>query len=161
MAFYMMHRIDVTGEFTTMSVEQWTDNSERFNIKFLVDINTLDNQKELKSNTYGKHVKSIVQCLRLPTNKILHLGRNVGTKMLDFDEVHEGEIHRMGQWNQSVYDESYSSKLPRQAIHSLTGYDNAMYFDTRTTVMPTIKLLQMTATGNWSFAMADELAEVN
>jgi hypothetical protein len=68
MSFYMMHRIDVTGEFSSMSVSEWMDNSEWFNIKFLVDINTLDNQKELKSDTYGKHVKSVLQRLRLRRN---------------------------------------------------------------------------------------------
>jgi hypothetical protein len=40
-------------------------------------------------------VKRNLQRLNLPTNKLCHLGRNVGSKYLDLMEVDAEEIRRM------------------------------------------------------------------
>ena len=92
-------------------------------------------------------------------NKVLHLGRNIGTKYLDIMEVDAAEVKRMGQWNQSIYEKSYSSKLPMAAIRSLAGFDaaNGMHFNTRTQVMPPDDLIEMTFLGNLSMKMLETM----
>ena len=67
----------------------------------------------------------------------------------------------MGQWNQTIYDKSYSSKLPMQAIRNLAGFSGAdgMYFNTRTQVMPSVELCKQTAIGKFAFDQLFELEE--
>ena len=142
-AFYMMNREDVSGEFGNLTLANWMDNRSWFFKKFLVDASCSDTEKEMTNDGYGDSLRDILVTLRLPTTKILHLGRNAGTKQMDCDEVDEGEVRKMGQWNQSIYDQSYSSKLPMMAIRSLAGFpkESASYCNVRTTVMPSEALL--------------------
>jgi hypothetical protein len=164
-AMYLNYRLFLTGEFKDMTVDQWLDNSYWFDVKFLVNVNKRkkpdeiqDYKTEMKSDSYSKHIKSVLHRLNLPTNKLLHLGRNAGTKALDLMEVSSEDIRRMGQWNNSVVDNSYSSKLPMTAIRSLAGFNsaNGAYFNTRTTVMPSQELLDATPFG-FAFKMIDQV----
>jgi Centromere DNA-binding protein complex CBF3 subunit, domain 2 len=160
-AMYMENREEILSEFQVLEYGQWKKNSEWFDIKFLVDANGGDNTKEMTCDTYATHIKTILQKLGLPTNKVLHLGRNIGAKWLDVQEINAEEIRRMGQWNQTIYDKSYSSKLPMGAIRSLAGFTAAdgMYFNTRTQVMPTAQLCKMTALGKFAFPMLAQLEQ--
>jgi hypothetical protein len=162
-AQYLQFRVDCTREFMDFTADDWKDNSFWFDIKFLVDINSSDNTKEMSSDTYSEHVKSVLRRLNLPTNKLCHLGRNVGSKWLDLMEVCAEEIRRMGQWNCTVYDNSYSSKLPMNAMRNLAGYNtaNGLYFNTRTTVMPSQELCEMTPLGSFSYGMLRELVDLD
>jgi Centromere DNA-binding protein complex CBF3 subunit, domain 2 len=158
-AHYLQYRIDSTNEFMDFTVGDWMDNKAWFDIKFLVDINGSDNTKEMCSDTYSDHVRKVLQRLNLPTNKLCHLGRNVGSKWLDLMEVDAEEIRRMGQWNNTVYDNSYSSKLPMNAMRNLAGYNssNGLYYNTRTVVMPSQELCEMTPLGSFAYAALNEL----
>jgi hypothetical protein len=142
-----------------MTLEDWLDNATWFDIKFLVDINGSDYTQELTNDSYSTAIKKVLTRLNLPTNKLLHLGRNCGTKALDMNKVPGEDVRRMGQWNCSVYDNSYSSKIPMKAIRNLAGYNTTtgMYFNTRTTVMPPQALLNATPIGCWSYSMLDQL----
>ena len=122
---YLECREGICREFANMTKENWTDNSHWFDIKFLADVNgTASNTKdEMKSDTYGEKVKDHLRTLGLPMNKVLHLGRNIGAKTLDLMEVDVNEVKRMGQWNQSIYEKAYSSKLPMTAIRNLAGFE--------------------------------------
>ena len=159
-AFYMMNREDVSAEFGSMSLANWLDNHAWFFKKFLVDASCTDTEKELTNDGYGDALREILVTLRLPTTKILHLGRNAGTKQMDCDKVDEGEVQKMGQWNQSIYDQSYSSKLPMMAIRSLAGYpkESASYCNARTTVFPSEQLLLSLPLG-FSIPMLEALEE--
>ena len=81
-------------------------------LSFLPDANGGCNTEEMRCDTHQNHIRAVLQWLILPTNKVLHLGRNIGAKWLDCHQVSAEEIRRMGQWNQSIYDKSYSSKPP-------------------------------------------------
>jgi Centromere DNA-binding protein complex CBF3 subunit, domain 2 len=162
-AQYLQFRIDCTNEFKDMTVEDWMDNKSWFDIKFLVDINGADNTKGMCSDTYSEHVKRVLKRLNLPTNKLCHLGRNVGSKWLDLMEVNAEEIRRMGQWNNTVYDNSYSSKLPMNVMRNLAGYNssNGLYYNTRTTVMPSQALCKMTPLGSFAYRALNELVKTD
>ena len=61
-----------------------------------------------------------------------HLGRKLGTKILELLEEETEELKKMGQWNPSVFDLAYSTKLPLGEIQKLAGFvsDHKLYFNT-------------------------------
>jgi Centromere DNA-binding protein complex CBF3 subunit, domain 2 len=87
----------------------------------VLDMYGSNKEAEMVSDSYADSVKAVLTKLHLPTNKLRHLGRGAGTKELDGHEVNEQEIRQMGQWNQTVYDQSYSSKLPMAAMRKFGG----------------------------------------
>ena len=50
-----------TKEFKDMSVKDWLDNKKWFDVKLLVDINAGDYTREMQSDSYGKHIKAVLQ----------------------------------------------------------------------------------------------------
>lgn len=163
-ALHMMNREDASGEFGSVKVDNWMDNHFWFNKKFLVDACGSDTEKEMTNDGHAGASRDVLVALRLPTNKILHLGRNLGTEHLDCDEADEGEIQRMGQWNQSICDQSHSSKLPVTAIRALAGFpkENLSHSNVCTTVEPSEAPL-MTLPLGFSFPALDtvEAEDVN
>jgi len=87
----------------------------------LVDVNGSDLCKEMKNDSYAKHIMRVLLAHHLTCATVLHLGRNMGAKMLDLLKAEGNEIRRMGQWNPSLFDNSYSSKLPMGPIRKLAG----------------------------------------
>jgi hypothetical protein len=119
----------------------------------LIDVNGSDRTVEMKNDSYGDHIRKILNKLKIDCNKLLHLGRNLGSKILDLLEVESEAIRRMGQWNPNTFDNSYSSKLPLGPIRNLAGYSNSskIYFNTRTSVDPPFELLELTPIGVWVY----------
>ena len=127
---------------------------------FLIDVMTKNNEAEMVSDSCALHVKSILQRLGPPTDKLRHLGRGAGTKKLNTDEIGDASVRRMGQWNQSVHNKSHSSKLPMDALRSLAGFGaNGFHFNTRTTVMPAPELTCLTSIRKWAPSVLRELEE--
>ena len=151
---YLNYREDCTGEFSRLTINNWL-NKDWFDIKFLVDIHGVDNKKAMRNDTYGRHIKRTLKKLNILCAKLQHLGRNLGTKLLDLLEEEAGEIKRMGQGNPSIMDTSYSSKLPMGPMRKLAGYHshNKMYFNTRTNVHPSDELRRKTPLGHFAYDM--------
>jgi Centromere DNA-binding protein complex CBF3 subunit, domain 2 len=148
-SFYLMYRFYVTKEFQDFTLEDWFDNEKWFDVKLLVDVNSSDKTKEISNDGYSKHIKRTLGKHRIVQEKLCHLGRKLGVKILDLLEEESPEIQRMGNWNPSMMDKSYSSKLPMGPIRKLAGYsgNSKMYFNTRTTVEPCDDLLALTPIG--------------
>ena len=88
-----------------------------------------------------------------PTNSI-------GARILEMLEEESEAICRMGQWNPSIFDTSYSAKLPLGPMRKLAGYhsSNKMYYNPRTTCMPSEDLSRATPIGAWCYtALSDVL----
>ena len=70
--------------------------------------------------------------------KLVHLGRNLGAKLLEMLEVESRAIQTMGNWNPSMQDACYSTKLPMVQIRKLTGFTDAseMYYNPRMVKKP-------------------------
>jgi Centromere DNA-binding protein complex CBF3 subunit, domain 2 len=160
-AFYTMFRFHCTGEFSDLSLEDWFDKKKWFHIKILADINGCDRSNEMRNDSYGDHIKSVLSRLKLNCNKVLHLGRNLGAKFLEFLEAEADEIRRMGQWSPSMFDTSYSTKLPMGPIRKLAGFFGLqkIYFNTRTAIIPPQELLVQTPLGAWCYVALDALKE--
>jgi hypothetical protein len=160
-SFYVQFRLFCTNEFVDMTVEDWMDNKKWFDVKVLVDVSASDFTKEMKNDSYEKHIKSVLRRLNLNMNKILHLGRNIGSRILELLEAEKSEINQMGQWSEGVQDQSYSAKLPMAAMRKMAGYPGKMkcYFNTRTSVDPPEDLLTQTPIGKWVYQAYDAVTE--
>ena len=94
-------------------------------------------------------------------NKILHLGRNLGSKYLELLEAESSEINRMGQWAEGMQQKCYSAKLPMEPIRKLAGFfgKTKIYFNTRTVVEPPDEVLLKTPIGKWVYRVYEGLTE--
>jgi len=162
LTFYLNLRFFVTNEFASFSLKDWCDNSKWFDTKLLVDVHgPTSYSKQMKNDSYSKKIKEILKELGVPYNKLLHLGRNLGAKMLDLLEELKDEKRSMGQWAPDVIDNSYSSKLPMRPIRKLAGYTTQQvpYHNVRTVVEPSEALLRQTPMGSWCYDAYSDVCE--
>ncbi len=158
LAFYLSFRFYCTREFEDFTLEDWTDNKTWFDIKLLTDI-CGDNKTQMVNDSYGKHIRKVLNALSIIWDKLLHLGRNLGGKILVLLETVQDDIRTMGQWNPSMFDQAYSSKLPMGPILKLAGFhsNNGFYFNTRTVVAVPEELLYLTPMGKWCYKSYEDL----
>jgi hypothetical protein len=158
LSFYLAYRFWITGEFAGFTEEDWRQNDKWFDVKLLVDAYGNDFEKPMCNDSYGRVLKGILESLNLQSDKLLHLGRNLGSKLPDLMEEDCEAIRRMGNWNLGVFDTSYSSKIPLGPIRKLAGYllAKVMFFNTRTTVEPSDQLLRLTPFG-WAYDAFDSI----
>jgi hypothetical protein len=159
-----MYRFSITGEFEEMTCEDWLDNSSWFDVKLLVDVHRGGcYDKMMKNDSYGKAIKQVLSALGINAYHIVHLGRNLGAKLLEMLDEESEEIRKMGNWNPSIQDTSYSTKLPMKPIRNLAGCKThgGIYYNKRTVVEPTQELLQMTPVGRWVYQAKTWVDEAN
>jgi hypothetical protein len=154
LSFYLQYRIFLTGELQSFSPEDWLDNRNWVDIKLLADtLHSKNHIEAMQNGSFSKTLKEVLLKLELPTDKLLHLGRNVGPKIFDLLEAEVEDIRRMGNWNPSIYDSCYSTKLPIGAIRMLAVFSGreSKYFNARSRVEPPAHLLKLTPVGNWVY----------
>jgi hypothetical protein len=159
-----MYRFSITGEFKQMTSDDWMDNSSWFDVKLLVDVHRGGcYDKSMKNDSYSKAIKQVLLILGILAYHIVHLGRNLGAKLLEMLEEESEEIRKMGNWNPSIQDASYSTKLPMKPIRNLAGCKKAggMYYNKRTVIEPPFELLQMTPVGRWVYQAKSWVDEAN
>jgi hypothetical protein len=90
------------------------------------------------SDTYANAIKRLCNDLMIASNHWLHLGRQLGAKILEFLEELNKEIRKLGNWDPSIQETSYSTKLPWRPMRKMAGFStgNNMYYNPRTTVEP-------------------------
>jgi hypothetical protein len=160
LAFYLENRFHMTGEMELLSLEEWLDNSKWFEIKLLVDATASVPDTNIMSNhSFAKKLGEVLVKLHLSSEKILHLGRKLGPKILELLNENSEEIRRMGNWNPSIFDKCYSNKLPQGPIKKLAGFygSNDRYYLPRSLVHPPEQLLKATPIGTWVY---DRLAGI-
>ncbi|KAG7371290.1 centromere DNA-binding like protein [Nitzschia inconspicua] len=153
LAFYLQYRFYVTCEFRDFTVDDWLDNTKWFDIKLLTNVESCDHTSVMCNDSYKDKMKAVMSKLKLPMGKLLHLDRNVGPEILKFLQAESEDIQKMGNWNPSIHDSSYSTKLPMKAIRQLAGYPDgqSLYFNTRTALDPPEALLRATPMGQWVY----------
>jgi Centromere DNA-binding protein complex CBF3 subunit, domain 2 len=163
LAFYAQYRFDCTNEFVDFTPEDWVQRNKWFDVKVLVDVQSGNYKKELSKDTYGTHIGAILARLKICCNKLCHLGRNLGARILEMLEEESEEIRRMGQWSPSVFDNSYSAKLPLGPMRKLAGFSSSskMYYNPRTTVEPDETLLRLTPMGKWCYDALQGVLEIS
>jgi hypothetical protein len=58
----------------------------------------------MSNDSHSDMLKGVLQKLNLVCDKLLHLGRELGGKILELPEVETDGIKRMGNWNLVVFD---------------------------------------------------------
>jgi hypothetical protein len=161
LSFYLMYRFAVTREFESFTLEDWLENSKWFDIKLLIDIQGTQNTKEMKNRSFSEAIKLVLLFLGIAALKLVHLGRNLGAKLLEMLEVESRAIQTMGNWNPSMQDACYSTKLPMVPIRKLAGFTDAsgMYYNTRTMIKPGMDVLEQTPIGHWVYKAQAAVAE--
>jgi hypothetical protein len=148
LAMYLAFRFANTKEFDLFTADDWLENKKWFDIKLLVDAtrSDADHCKAMANDTYANAVKTTLRGLSIPSNHWVHLGRTLGPKILELLEEESDDIRRLGNWNPSIQESSYSIKLPLRPMRKLAGYTtaNGMYFNARTTVIPSDELRMKT-----------------
>ena len=158
MTMYLQCRFLATHEFKDFTTEDWCDNSKWFDTKLLVDVNGADHTKEMRNDSYSRHMKKILKKLKIASKSLCHLGRKLGAKILELLEEEMEELKRMGQWNPSTFDNHYSAKFPLSAIRKLAGFPDKLYYNTRTVVDVPQELLERTPIGKWAYKAFDDLS---
>jgi hypothetical protein len=163
LAFYLMFRFSDTREFETFTLEDWMEKSKWFDIKFFVDLQGFDHTKSLKNRLYAKAIKMALDYLGIPASKLVHLGRNLGAKMLEMLEEEIRLIESLGNCNPSMQGSCYSTKLLMQPIRKLAGFTdaNGMYYNPRTVVEVEESLLWLTPVGCLVYAAHEAVKVAN
>jgi hypothetical protein len=163
MAMYLMLRFNITREFSDPDFD-WLNNEAWFRIKLLVDpFRAGDFNQPMKSGTYARAVKKVFTTLGLVSSHLVHIGRVMGSKILEVLEIEGEEIRRLGNWNPSIQEACYSTKLPMVPIRALAGFasGNGIYHNQRTTVEVPEDLQKSTPIGKFVFGAIDKVAEAN
>ena len=156
LAFYLMARFKLTGEFEGEKCPDFTNNRTWYNIKLLLAIGTSKKKKNANAATgrgegevskcnFKTAIKKILMKLGIASSHFEHLGRIFGHMNLQFLEIDEKFIQKLGNWNVDVRDQCYSNNLPLPAMRGAAGYtqNNGRYSNPRATVDPPEELERM------------------
>jgi hypothetical protein len=119
-------RFATTSEFDQFSLEDWLDNSSKwFGIKLLVDASGHDVNlgKPMNNDLYARAIKQVL--LELDGLLVFHFvnfGRVVGPMILEMAEAESDEIKTLGNWDPSMQEKCYSTKMPMSAIRKIAGF---------------------------------------
>ena len=158
-AMYMAYRLELTGEFKDLSATDWCNSKCWFDIKLLVDATRdSDRTKSMQNNTYGTAMRKTLAALGIASNHYVHIGRVIGPKLLELLEVDSDDIRKLGNWNPSIQEQFYSTKLPLGPMRQAAGYTtaNGMYYCARTMAEPSLELMKQTPFG-FAFDVYDEI----
>jgi hypothetical protein len=159
LAFYLAYRFYLTNEFdeSTFLLNYWLDNKKWYKVKLLVDAvrSDADREKSMANDTYANAIKKVCADLMIASRHWLHLGRQLGAKILEFLEELKEEIKNLGNWDPSIQETSYSTKLPWRPMRKLAGFTtgNNMYYNPRSTVEPPALLIEKTPFFHFSTAL--------
>ena len=163
---YLMLRFSITREFSDPDFD-WLSNENWFRTKLLVDPFRGEQgqsfDQPMSSGTYGRAVKKVFQELGLVSSHLVHIGRVMGSKILEFLEVEGDEIRRLGNWNPSIQEACYSTKLPMIPIRALAGFStgNGIYHNQRTVVDVPMDLQSATPIGKFVFHGIEKVSAAN
>jgi hypothetical protein len=145
-------RFNVTHEFENFTLSDWLDNKKWFDVKLLVDPSGGRFEKAMTNDSYAKAIKAVLLGLGIAAVHLVHLGRNLGPKLLEMLEEESDAIRQLGNWNPSMQDSCYSTKLPMRPIRKLAGFVNAngMHYNPRTMVEVPEELARLTPIGGWA-----------
>ena len=145
MAFMLAMCFALTHELDAMSVDDWLENKNWFDIKLLIDAtrNNWNRCRPMSNDTYSKAIKTVLDSLAIPSNHWVHLGRTMGPKILEMLETEAEDIRRLGNWDPTMQEARYSTKLPLPAMRDMAGFTTAggMYYNPRSVVKPSHQLM--------------------
>ena len=158
---YLTYRFHITNEFSNVSPDMWLDNSNWFDVKLLVDCFGCEFSKTMCGDSYSGAVKSVLNKLKIPATSLVHIGRKLGPKLLEMLDEESSWIKLLRNWDPSIQQTSYSTKLPMRPIRKLAGFTkaNGMYYNPRCAVQVPLDLQKKTPIGCWAIDALSSLQE--
>jgi hypothetical protein len=142
LGFYLMFRFHHSGEFDPPP--DFTDNKAWFDIKLMTG-GSKHNTHTMTNDTYGKAIRKVLKQVKIASNHYAHLGRVMGPAQLEFLEFDQRDIQTLGNWDPSMQESRYSTKLPMKVMRGIAGFteNGGMYYNPRTVVEPPEELKYM------------------
>jgi hypothetical protein len=147
LGFYLMYRFYVSSEMNPPP--DFANNAAWFDIKLLVDAHCTrqtahspnrrgSNTKAMDDAHYGNVIKDVCKKLEIPQNKQLHIGRVIGVKVAELEELAPDLIKNIGNWDVEVLEKFYSTKLGLQGLRVCAGHssERGLHFNQRTVISP-------------------------
>lgn len=125
LGLYLFGRFEITGELEDMdftSNQKWFDNKLLIALPPNKDGETVDYTKPLSYNAYTRYQKRLFKRLGINSNHYLHFGRAQGPLALQLEELDDRITKNMGNWDPSVFDSRYSSKIPMKGLRVAAGF---------------------------------------
>ena len=120
--------------FNEMKLTDFCLNNTWFNKKLLILLYTeiklsrvgnKDNTDDKMSERQCiKKIKRACKNLQLDTNTYLHLGRHIGSAILEMEKVSREDIYAISNWGENIFQEHYLSNLTLPIMRSMAGFDN-------------------------------------
>ena len=122
----------------------FTKREDWFRIKCLVGLSNFAESKTkgIKDKTYTEAIAKAQTAVGFPSNKKLHIGRQSGSCDLEMD-LDDADIRQLGNWDPSIHEKAYSTKVPIKGIRAAGGYSETggVCFNVRTIAEPSEELL--------------------
>jgi hypothetical protein len=148
LGFYLMYRFYVSSEMNPPP--DFASNAAWFDIKLLVDAHCTrcstthspnrrgSNTKAMDDAHYGNVIKDVCKKLEIPQNKQLHIGRVIGVKVAELEELAPDLIKNIGNWDVEVLEKFYSAKLGLPGLRVCAGHssERGLHFNQRTVIHP-------------------------
>ena len=136
LGLYLMFRFHLTGEMELPP--DWTDNTDWFDMKLLIDAFTTDFEKSMSNDSYARAMKKILKELKIIASHYCHIGRVLGPGEVENLEGESDGSRVLGNWNPTIQEKCYSTKLPMKTLRLMGGFvdSNGMHFNIRVTVEP-------------------------
>ena len=161
LGLYLMVRFALTKEFEGDNCPDFRVNSAWYDIKLLIGYNACNpgaskqRTEPMEPKSYYEAMRKVLDKLDIPSNHYQHIGRVIGAQNLQILEVEDDDVRQLGNWQVTVRDLAYSTKLPLNAMRHAAGYvqaNNAFYCP-RSQVKPPRSLTKQI------FSFADEQLE--
>ena len=134
---YLLMRFKETKEFDNQTI--FDENKNWFDLKMLVGTEPCcDWYKPMSSDTFSSAMRKLLNELDISSQKLLHIGRVLGTANLEMAENAPEGTRQMGNWGARTEEVHYSIKLPISTMRTAAGHvaANGMFFVPRSQVMP-------------------------
>lgn len=128
LGMYLLVRFALTKEFDEVNCPDFRENSAWYDIKLLIGYNACnpgaskERSSPMKAKSYYSAMVKVLANLDIPSNHYEHIGRVIGAQSLQILEVEDDDIRQLGNWQVTVRDLAYSTKLPLKAMRYAAGH---------------------------------------
>jgi hypothetical protein len=122
LGFYLFQRFRMTGEMADGNRPDFCNNKDWFSTKLFVHSTQEDKSTEMKKKNYTDMIRECFASLKIWTKHYGHFGRVSAPVLLELEEVGQELIRILGNWDATIQEERYSSKIPVQALRVMAGF---------------------------------------
>lgn len=122
LGFYLFQRFRMTGEMEDGKRPDFCDNKDWFSTKLFVHCSQEDKRLEMKKKNFTDMIRECFASLKIFTRHYGHFGRVSAPALLELEEISHELIRILGNWDATIQEERYSSKIPVQALRVMAGF---------------------------------------